>query len=215
MSRLLACYAKNPTFSFYNNFCTFAVLSSDIMNILKVTFLFFVIIMASSFNTPKVGDVIDSLNGIAVHYNGRLFKATHGRHLAHDGYNLGLKYQCVEFVKRYYYYHYNHKMPNASGNARDFFDRSLGDVAYNKKRDLMQYRNVREFRPKEGDLLVYDSYPGNPFGHVAIIAEVGADYVEIVQQNIGTKSREKLKLVNYMGYYTIADYDILGWLRKE
>ncbi|MBK8698151.1 MAG: CHAP domain-containing protein [Saprospiraceae bacterium] len=79
----------------------------------------------------------------------------------------------------------------------------------------MQYRNVREYVPKAGDLLVYDSYPGNPYGHVAIIAHVGAEHVEIVQQNIGTLTREKLKLVKFMDYYTIADYDVLGWLRKE
>ncbi|HAW05230.1 MAG TPA: hypothetical protein DCW83_11120, partial [Saprospirales bacterium] len=54
---------------------------------------------------------------------------------------------------------------------------------------------------------------GNPFGHIGIITEVGDDFVELIQQNIGTKTRQKLKLVKYAGIYTIADYDILGWLR--
>ncbi|MBK7788246.1 MAG: CHAP domain-containing protein [Saprospiraceae bacterium] len=171
--------------------------------------------IGSSFFTPKIGDVIDSVNGVKVHYNGSHYAKSYGRNLTPDGYNLGLKYQCVEFVKRYYYQVYRHKMPNAQGNARDFFDKKLEDRAYNSKRGLMQYRNVREYAPKAGDLLVYDSYPGNPYGHVAIIAEVGAEHVVIVQQNIGTLTREKLKLVKFMQYYTIADYDILGWLRLE
>lgn len=178
-------------------------------------FSVFVCILFTSSHTPDVGDAIDSYNGVAIYYNGRSFKKTHGRNLAPDGYNLGLKYQCVEFVKRYYYEYYSHKMPNAGGNARDFFDKKLGDKAYNHKRGLMQYRNVREYAPKVGDLLVYDSYPGNPYGHVTIIAEVGDDYITIVQQNVGTTTREKLKLVKYLNYYTIADYDVLGWLRKE
>lgn len=181
------------------------------------SFVYSVVIclLFTSSHTPDVGDAIDSYNGVAIYYNGRSFKKTYGRNLAPDGYNLGLKYQCVEFVKRYYYEFYNHKMPNAGGNARDFFDKRLGDKAFNNKRGLMQYRNVREYAPKVGDLLVYDSYPGNPYGHVTIIAEVGEDYVTIVQQNVGTTTREKLKLVKYLDYYTIADYDVLGWLRKE
>ena len=50
-----------------------------------------------------------------------------GRNVTVDGYNLGLKYQCVEFVKRYYYKHYRHKMPNSYGNAKDFFIAQISD----------------------------------------------------------------------------------------
>lgn len=181
----------------------------------KIATLVIIIVVCNSFFSPRIGDVIDSLNGVKVFYNGSNFAKSYGRNLAPDGYNLGLKYQCVEFVKRYYYQVYKHKMPNTQGNARDFFDKKLDDRAFNVKRGLMQYRNVREYPPKAGDLLVYDSYPGNPYGHVAIIAEVGPEHVVIVQQNIGTLTRERLKLVKFMQYYTVADYDILGWLRLE
>jgi hypothetical protein len=47
----------------------------------------------------RVGQEIDRLNGVAVFYNGGVGHST-GRNLAPDGYNLGIKYQCVEFVKR-------------------------------------------------------------------------------------------------------------------
>src|ERR1035438_10622271 len=50
----------------------------------------------------QVGQEIDRLNSVAVFYNGGV-SHTSGRHSAPDGYKLGLKYQCVEFVKRYYY----------------------------------------------------------------------------------------------------------------
>jgi hypothetical protein len=177
--------------------------------------LFCLVLLLASFETPRRGDIIDSFNGVVVYYNGSNYKNVSGRNVTNDGYNLGLKYQCVEFVKRYYLEIYHHKMPNSYGNAREYFDKSIGDKAFNSARGLMQYRNVRTFKPEPGDLLIYDSYPGNPFGHLAIITEVGEDYVKIIQQNTGRKTREKLKLVKFMEYYTIADYDILGWLRKE
>lgn len=162
-----------------------------------------------------VGTKIDNLNGVDVYFNGKDYTHVTGRNVTNDGYNLGLKFQCVEFVKRYYYQVFNHKMPNAFGHAKDFFDKTLPDKSYNKKRGLMQYRNVREYKPAVHDILVYDRYPGNPFGHVAIISYVGEDEIEIVQQNIGLNSRLKIPLVNFYQYWTIADYNILGWLRKE
>lgn len=44
-----------------------------------------------------VGDRIDELNGVAIYYNGGV-NTVQGRNLSKDGYNLGLRYQCVEFV---------------------------------------------------------------------------------------------------------------------
>ncbi len=170
------------------------------------------LVSSTSFN-PEVGTIIDSYNGINVYYNGSNFKNVIGRNVAIDGYNLGLKYQCVEFVKRYYYKRYGHKMPNSYGHAKDFYDESLGDKGFNKQRGMWQYTNVREYAPKVDDLLVYGPHSGNPYGHVAIVSKVGEDYVELVHQNKGNKSRQRIKLVKYLDYYTIADYNIKGWLR--
>jgi len=163
----------------------------------------------------EVGTAIDHYNGVAVYFNGNQFTNVIGRNTTNDGYNLGLKFQCVEFVKRYYYQIYDHKMPNSYGHAKDLFDKSLNDKAYNVKRGLMQYRNVREYRPKKDDILVYDAHEGNPYGHVAIISKVTDNEVEIVQQNMGKTTRKTIALVNFETYWTIADYNVLGWLRKE
>ena len=167
-----------------------------------------------TIDNPKVGQVIDSLNGVSIRYNGTMHHVA-GRNLAPDGYNLGLKWQCVEFVKRYYYERFGHKMPNSYGHAKDFFNKKLSDIEYNKDRDLIQYRNVRYSKPEVDDILVYDGYKHNPYGHIGIIAEVRADHIILVQQNVGSKSRVKLKLVEFEGIYTIADFNILGWLRLQ
>ncbi len=178
----------------------------------SLLFVAFFICTSFSMTNPKIGDVIDRLHGVPIYYNGSLLHVG-GRNVAKDGYNLGLKWQCVEFVKRYYYEKYGHRMPNSYGHAKDFFDKNIGDVGFNQARGLHQFKNVRYEKPQVNDILIYDAYEGNPYGHIGIIAEVGQDYVILVQQNVGKKTRQRLNLVEYNGIYTVADFDVLGWLR--
>lgn len=37
------------------------------------------------------------------------------------GYYYGYKWQCVEYIKRFYYEAKGHKMPDSYGNAKDFW----------------------------------------------------------------------------------------------
>lgn len=166
--------------------------------------------------THKVGEQIDSLNGVLVYYNGGIDNVE-GRNIAKDGYNLGLKYQCVEFVKRYYYLHLNHKMPDSYGHAKDFFDPSVKDGYLNKKRNLLQYHNPSKSKPKTDDLLIYSGTLGNPFGHVAIVAKVSDTELEIIQQNPGAhgNTRAMFKLSRKNNLWNIENDRILGWLRKK
>jgi len=106
-------------------------------------------------------------------------------------------------------------MPQTYGHAKDFFIKGLGDRAFNEERGLMQYCNTREFSPQKGDILVFDASAQNPFGHLGIVSNVSKDHVEIIQQNYGTKTRHLMKLIKYKDIYTIADFNVLGWLRKE
>lgn len=164
----------------------------------------------------KVGDPVDSLHGVKVYYNGSVSNVT-GRHLTEDGYNLGLKYQCVEFVKRYYYQHYQHQMPDSWGHAKDFFTPGIADGERNSRRDLLQFSNPGSSKPAVGDLLVMDGTIFNKYGHVAIISAVGEDFIEIIQQNPGptAPSRIKLKLEETDANWRIENGSVLGWLRKE
>jgi hypothetical protein len=171
-------------------------------------------ILSSFKSGPQIGDIIDRFNGVPVYYNGNNYTHVSGRHKTTDGYNLGLKWQCVEYVKRYYYEVFDHRFPNTYGHAKDYFDNTLLDSAYNAKRGLIQMRNVRIYKPQVNDILVYGPSSDNRYGHVAIITEVGDDYIEIIQQNMKMQSRQKLGLVQYLNYWTVADYNIRGWLRK-
>lgn len=163
---------------------------------------------------PLPGEAIDSFNGVEVYYNGN-WKNSFGRNTSADGYNLGIKYQCVEFVKRYYYEYYHHEMPNPWGNAVDFFFPNLNDGEFNIERGLFQYKNGSTNKPKVGDIVVFNSTKFNSFGHVAIISKVHKKYIEVVQQNMNTKTREKFKIVFNNGSYHISHKNILGWLSIE
>ena len=147
------------------------------------------------FKPKKVGDTLDVFNDVYVFYN-KSMNNTSGRNVAKDGYNIGLKWQCVEFVKRYYYDHLNHKMPNSYGHAKDFFNRSLKDNQKNKDRNLVQFTNGSQLKPEVNDLIIFDANIFNSFGHVAIISKVTKNSIEVIQQNMDKNSRETFKLVN-------------------
>ncbi len=163
----------------------------------------------------QVGAQVDQLNGVAVYYNGGVDHCD-GRNLAPDGYNLGIRHQCVEFVKRYYFEHLHHEMPDSYGNALEFFDPKLADGAFNSRRGLTQFSNGSASRPAADDLLVFGRTWLNPYGHVAIVARVGERSVEIVQQNPGPfgASRETLALRNEDGRWWYDNRRVSGWLRK-
>jgi len=157
--------------------------------------------------------VIDNLDGVKVYYNGKVTNV-HGRNVTRDGYNLGLRYQCVEFVKRYYYEYYRHKMPNSYGHAREFYDLRIQGEGFNKARGLMQYSNGGRVRPRKGDIIVFGPYPDNQFGHIGIISSVTEKSVEIIQQNVDRHTRANYRTVSSGSNFYIQDIQVLGWLRK-
>lgn len=163
----------------------------------------------------RIGQIIDSFNGVYVHYNGSV-SHTGERNRADDGYNLGMKYQCVEFVKRYYYQHYKHKMPDTYGNAKDFFDASLPDSTYNAKRDLYQFTNGSSSQPQVGDLIIFGGTIWNKYGHVAIVCNVSESTLTIIQQNGGpaADTRVQIPLTNKDDLWAVERSKTLGWLRK-
>lgn len=163
----------------------------------------------------QIGDAIDSLNGVKVYYNGPIDNVV-GYNQTDDKYNIGLKYQCVEFVKRYYLEFFNHRMPNAYGHAKDFFNNKLEDGELNTDKNLIQYKNPSQSKPMISDLIVFAGTEENIYGHVAIISNVTNDEIEIIQQNAGPfdSPRDKFKLTFLNNKWKIENKRILGWLRK-
>lgn len=164
----------------------------------------------------EVGQKIDSLNNIMVYYNGGVQNVVSRNSV--KGYNLGLRYQCVEFVKRYYYRYYKHEMPDSYGHALSFFNKDIADGKLNEQRNLIQYSNASSTKPTVGDIVIFDKTTFNPYGHVAIISKVMEHSVEIIQQNPGpfSPSRVTIKIKKTPNdKWKIVNRKILGWLRKE
>ena len=163
----------------------------------------------------EIGMVVDSLNGVYVFYNGEIGHI--GQRNTKNGYNIGLTFQCVEFVKRYYYEYFHHKMPDSYGNAKDFFDPNVKDGKLNAKRGLLQFSNPSKSKPKINDLLIMDKTSSNPYGHVAIVSNVNNDEMEIIQQNPGptAPSRARFAVFRTGNKYLVGNARILGWLRMK
>ena len=165
------------------------------------------------WNNLKVGKVLDTYRGVPVYDNGLLFFRSYGKHYSQDGYYYGQKWQCVEFIKRFFCDAKRHKMPDVMGHAKSFFDDTLPDGALNPRRGLLQYRNGSAEKPRPEDLLVFTD---TKYGHVGIVTEAGPASVEIIQQNILFHTRQRLSLVVSNGHYFVtAPRTPAGWLRSH
>jgi len=140
---------------------------------------------------PQLGDITHTYNGVEIYSNGEHVYESHGKHYADDGYYYGHKWQCVEFIKRYYHDAHGHQMPNVWGHAKDFFNTSIPTGQINPDRGMTQFHNGSTTKPAAHDLLVWNH---NKYGHVAIIVEVSDKEVKIVQQNIAGHPTQSLPL---------------------
>jgi len=159
----------------------------------------------------KAGTKIDAYKGIAVYSNGSNYMSSHGLSYSSDGYYYGYKWQCVEYVKRFYYEKFGHEMPDGAGHAKYFFNPMLEQGELNEQRGLTQYQNGGDMKPHVDDLLVFND---GAYGHVAIISQVENDWVEVIQQN-SEETRQSYTLQFKDGKYTIlGEREPAGWLRK-
>jgi hypothetical protein len=164
------------------------------------------------WSNQRVGRVLDSYKDVPVYDNGLLFFRSYGKNYSQDGYYFGQKWQCVEFIKRFYYQAKGHKMPDVMGHAKSFFADNLADGALNARRGLLQYRNGSTNKPAPDDLMVFTD---TKFGHVAIVTQVGQNSLEAIQQNILSGTRQQFSLVTSNGhYYVTSPRQPAGWLRR-
>lgn len=179
--------------------------------LLPIAFLALATVSLFVWNNFNVGQVLDVYRGIPVRDNGLLFVRSHGKHYSPGGYYYGQKWQCVEYIKRFYLDAKGHKMPETMGHAKSFFDENLPDGATNRQRDLIQYRNGSTAKPQPDDLLVFTD---TKYGHVGIVSETVSNYVEIVQQNIFGRTRQRFSLVASNGHFHVTEpRRPAGWLR--
>jgi surface antigen len=160
----------------------------------------------------EVGKVTDTYQGISIYNNGQDSSIEHGISKSKDGYVYGYKWQCVEFVNRFYHDKLGINI-SGGGNAKDYFDSKINNGELNNTRMLLQFKNGEGDKPKVNDIIVFNI---GQYGHLGIVSKVGDDYIEIVQQNVHGKSRDNL-YITYKDDKPIigAGRGVLGWLRKD
>ncbi len=151
------------------------------------------------------GDSLATYRSVVANSNGTDVGCSNGSS------SYGYKYQCVEFVKRFYGEAMHFSSTPWSGDGVDYY----GSAA---TKGLRQFADGGSVKPKENDILCFS---GNTFGHVGIITEVGSNYVKMIDQNRttsgGSNNPKQLTLSGPSGGWSISSfsgsYPVQGWLR--
>lgn len=123
----------------------------------------------------------------------------------------GLKWQCVEYANRYYYQKLGHQNLKYTGNANQYFGTASA-------KGLVAYANTSSTPPAVQDMLVSN---GGASGHIAIVREVGSNYIKVIHQNWANDTSDNSKTLSMSyanGKYTVSgfssSYPVKGWLRR-
>jgi len=143
------------------------------------------------------GEALGTLSGVDAFSNGARGNCT--------GTGRGF-YQCVEYAKRFH-----GQIGVRWGNANQIFGRAgrLG---------LRPFQNGETEAPRQGDAITFQ---GGRYGHIAVIYEVGSNFITLIEQNwhnIPDHFR-RLSMAVEGGRYTVAsdsrNYTVEGWLRSD
>lgn len=150
---------------------------------------------------------IGDFNSVKINSNGDITNVSNDYYSV-DGVTTGMKWQCVEYVNRYYLQVYNKNIRIPGTDAKDYYKTATD-------RKLSAYLNDGSVSPQPGDILVSE---GGTYGHVAIVREVTENRVYVTQQNWfngnGDVKAPLSKVGNHLdGFGGSKTYTIKGWLR--
>lgn len=131
-----------------------------------------------------------------------------------DGYPVGAKYQCTDWVARFVKeaFDKNTTRMRVSGGAKDIFldwPNSFVLPEWNTERIY----NAPDNFPLQGDIIVWNSNMGGGYGHTAVVESANVNTVTVIEQNGGSgwgngKGNDAIRRHLY-GDYT----NVLGWVR--
>ena len=136
------------------------------------------------------GDQVGSYNNVIAYSNN---SSDSGGSNYVNSYRTGLKWQCVEYCRRYYYMVFGIEM-GANTNANGFYGNGWG---------LSKAANGGTQPPVLGAILCSAS---GAAGHVAIVREVGSNYIKVIQQNWNNTTDDNAHVFNMTvsgGHYTV------------
>jgi trypanothione synthetase/amidase len=141
-------------------------------------------------------------------------------HFEH-GIFTGYKWQCVEFARRWLLIRKACVFRNI-GSASDIWQdlTSVERVTDGRRFPLIAHANGSSM-PKKDTLLVYPRCRDLPYGHVAIITDVGRDFICIAEQNYrfhrwSSNYARQIPMMIKDGKYHLQDrYKISGWMEID
>jgi hypothetical protein len=125
---------------------------------------------------------------------------------------FGLSYECVELAQRFAAVRYGEQRIWPISAAYQMWA-----AGPNLSIPFLQHPNGGSSTPQTGDLLIFDHVSGAPYGHVAVVADTGPDYVDIVEQNWDNASPVGTARLPVSGTTMAArnGVPIIGWLRSS
>jgi hypothetical protein len=124
---------------------------------------------------------------------------------------FGLSYECVELAQRYAAVRYGEQKVWPVSYAYQMWG-----VAPTLSVPFSQLPNGGSTAPQTGDLVIFDHTAAAPYGHVAVVADTGPGYVDIVEQNWGNSNPVGTARLPISGTTMPARFSvpIIGWLRS-
>ena len=122
----------------------------------------------------------------------------------------GLRYQCVEYVRRFYSQALHVDTSTWTYNGAAFYTNAA-------KLGLVTYTNSQSPSPPTPDDIIVFKAKRDPYGHVAIVTNVTGGSVTCIEQNWSKTGITTLELTQQNGLYSLvrpgSAYVVLGWLR--
>lgn len=119
----------------------------------------------------------------------------------------GIKFQCVEFARRWLLLHYDMLFNNVE-NAINIWNLStITRITDNKRFSFVSVLHDGRALPKIGSLLIYRSTPILETGHVAVVTRIEHDMIHFDDRNGNHINKTIRILPNGM----LDDSEIIGW----
>lgn len=143
------------------------------------------------------------------------------RHYLH-GIFMGIKWQCVEYARRWLLLKKSCIFKSVR-HAADIWTEitHVERVTDGQHFPLKQHPNGSPYRPKIDTFLIYCRCEEQPVGHIAVICDVGHNYIRIAEQNNkfhywNSEYAREIPLIEKDGRFYIEDEDpIYGWMEID
>ena len=140
-------------------------------------------------------------------------------HVLH-GIFMGMKWQCVEYARRWLFIRKSCVFDSIEGAADMWVELNMVQrVVDGQCFALKQHLNGSPDPPKNESLLIYTrSGSEMPFGHVAVIVDVSPGFIRVAEENYdayywsGNYSRQIPYVLINGSYYIEDHYPIFGWM---